>query len=167
LKSWEVLHEATQRVGVKALAARLRLSAALIYKWCQEAQQDDPDSSGTRNPLDRVRVIYEVTGDPRVVNWLCSAAGGFFVQNPQADPRGQDAHLLESTQRVVEEFGELLSAVSRSYENDGRVSIDEADHIRQSWEDLKTQAEQFVVACERGLFDRPDGRGQDAPPGRG
>lgn len=146
-------------MGVKAVAARLNLSTALVYKWCQEAQQDDPDASGVRNPLDRVRAIYEVTGDPRIVNWLCNAAGGFFVQNPGVDPRGQDTRLLDSTQRVVEEFGELLSTVSRSYENDGRISREEADRIRQSWEDLKTQAEQFVVACERGLFDRRDGRG--------
>ncbi len=167
MKSWEVLQAATERVGVKAVAAKLNLSPALVYKWCQQAQQDDPDSSGARNPLDRVRAIYEITRDPLVVNWLCNAADGFFVQNPRPDPRGQDAQLLGSTQRVVEEFGELLATVSRSYENDGRITSEEADRIRQSWEELKSQAECFVLACERGLFDRRDERSRYPSSGRG
>ena len=41
MRSNEVLREAAEIVGVKALASELRLSPALIYKWCQEG-----DSSG-------------------------------------------------------------------------------------------------------------------------
>lgn len=167
MKSWQVLQAATEHVGIKAVAAKLNLSAALVYKWCQESPQYDPYSSGARNPLDRVRAIYEITRDPRVVNWLCNAADGFFVPNPRHDPRGQDAHLLDATQRVVEEFGELLATVSRSFENDGRITVEEADKIRQSWEELKSQAECFVVSCERGLFDRRDGRRRDTLEGPG
>ena len=54
MKSWEVLKEATEGVGVKALAARLKLSHAMVYKWCQESPKDEPDASGARNPLDRL-----------------------------------------------------------------------------------------------------------------
>jgi len=63
--------------------------------------------------------------------------------------------LLGTTQRVVEDFGDLLAAISRSIENDGVITTEEADSIRQSWERLKTQAECFVVACERGLYRQP------------
>lgn len=152
MKSWEVLRDATERVGVKALAAKLNLSAALVYKWCQESSRDDPSASGATNPLDRLREIYEVTQDPRVVNWLCMAAGGFFVRNPAVKPGPIEGHLLGTTQRVVQDFGEMLTAVSRGLENDGRISADEADHIRQTWESLKSTAECFVVACEQGMY---------------
>jgi hypothetical protein len=155
VKSWEILREATDRVGVKAVAARLNLSTALVYKWCQEAACDDPDASGTRNPLDRVRLLYEVTREPRIINWLCNAAEGFFVPNPRVAPGEREEQLLGTTQRVVQDFGELLSDISRSIEDDGLIEAEEAGRIRESWEHLKSHAECFVVACERGLYSQP------------
>ena len=71
MRSYEVMREAADRIGVKALAAELRLSPALVYKWCQESSEKDPDSSGARNPLDRVAEIARATGDTCVVAWLC------------------------------------------------------------------------------------------------
>lgn len=155
MKSCDVLREAVERVGVKALAARLKVSSALVYKWCQATSDDEPAGSGARNPLDRVRLICEVTGDVRVVNWLCQAVGGFFVRNPAVAPGPIEAQLLGTTQRMVEDFGNLLAAVSGSIENDGKITRAEADHIRQKWEELKMQAESFIVACERGMYAAP------------
>lgn len=152
MKSWEVLREAADRIGVKALAARLNLSTALVYKWCQEPPGEDPGGSGARNPLDRLREIYAATEDQRVINWLCNAAGGFFVPNPPVSPGGAEQDLLATTQRMVADFGDLLGAVSRSLEDDHRISVHEAERIRQSWETLKCTAECFVVACERGMY---------------
>ncbi len=152
MESWELLREATEGVGVKAVAARLGVSAALVYKWCQEPRSADLEASGAPNPLDRLKTLYEVTRDPRLVNWLCNVAGGFFVPNPTAKRTDRDEQLLGITQRVVEDFGNLLSQVSRSIENDGRIEPEEAERIRRAWELLKSHAECFVVACERGQY---------------
>lgn len=159
MKSWEVLREASDKVGVKALAAKLNLSAALVYKWCQESPADDPGGSGARNPLDRVKEIYDFTGDPRVVHWLCQQAGGFYVANPLVEPGAAEQHLLATTQRVVNDFSEMLTAVSASVENDGQISSNEAEQIRRSWDSLKSTAESFVVACERGMYRSAKRRG--------
>jgi hypothetical protein len=153
VKSWELLREATERVGVKAVAARLKLSTALIYKWCQEPSSDDPTASGARNPLDRLMTLVHVTEDQRLVNWICNGSNGFFVPNPDVKPGHEEEQLLGTTQRVVQDFGTLLTDISRSIENDGVISADEAETIRQAWEKLKSQAECFVVACEEGLYD--------------
>jgi hypothetical protein len=158
MESWEVLREATEQVGVKAVAARLGLSSALVYKWCQEPPIHDPDASGARNPLDRVRLLYEVTRDPRVINWVCHAADGFFVANPHLLPGPKAEQLLGTTQLVVQDFGELLSDISGSIENDGVITAPEAETIRQGWEKLKLHAECFVVACERGMYAQPKRR---------
>ena len=101
MKSWEVLREAADVVGVKMLAGKLNLSTALVYKWCQETAKEDPDSSGARNPLDRLREIYDVTKDQRVINWMCNAAQGFYVPNPAVDPGELEEHILSTTQRAV------------------------------------------------------------------
>lgn len=157
MKSHEVLKRAADRVGVKALAAVLRVSPALVYKWCQEFDPHDPDAGGARNPLDRLADIVRLTGDREVVNWLCHENGGFLVDNPPAEVPRVNTELLVNTQRLVMEFSQLLGTVTRSIEDDGEIEPAEADRIRHAWEMLKATAEAFAVACERGLFHRPDG----------
>ncbi len=152
MESHEVLREAIDPIGAKAVAAELRVSPALIYKWCEEARSDDPDASGTRNPLDRLRDIVRLTGNVALVNWLCHEAGGFFVHNPPAKSRNFDTDLLESTQKLVRQFSDLLGEVSRSASNDGQILPNEARRIRDDWERLKTLVETFVVACEKGIY---------------
>ncbi len=152
MKSCEILKTAADTIGVKALAAKLNLSPALVYKWCQESNKEDPDSSGARNPLDRLAEIVQATGDERVVNWLCHEAGGFYVHNPRAHDGDNETELLRRTQALVKEFSELLSTVTRSIEDDGQIEDKEADLIRRKWETLKTTAESFVVACETGFY---------------
>ena len=154
MHSYEILREAAERVGVKALAAELRLSPALVYKWCQECNRDDPDSSGARNPLDRLAEIVGLTHDTGVVRWLCHEADGFFVRNPRVSREEMDNALLQTTQLLIREFSDLLTTVSESIENDGEIDASEADRIRRVWEELKGTTECFVVACEQGLYRR-------------
>ncbi len=156
MRSYEVLRESVDEIGVKALAGALRLSPALIYKWCQESSQDDPDASGARNPLDRLADIVKATRSTDVVNWLCHEAGGFFVSNPAPPDSDIQTELLMTTQRLVQEFSQLLITVTKSIEDDGEVDAAEADRIRQAWERLKSSAEAFTVACERGLYRTAD-----------
>ncbi|MGD2110599.1 MAG: helix-turn-helix domain-containing protein [Phycisphaerae bacterium] len=157
MRSYEVLKRAADGIGVKALAAELRLSPALVYKWCQGWDPEDPDASGARNPLDRVADIVKHTGDKDVVNWLCHEAGGFLALNhPVEPPPDVSGELLGNTQRLVREFSQLLLAVTKSIEDDGEIDPTEADRIRDAWEAFKTTVETFTVACERGLFrDNP------------
>ena len=157
MRSYDVLRKAADVIGVKALAAKLRLSPALVYKWCQEFDPNDPDAGGTRNPLDRLAEIVEATGDRDVVNWLCHQAGGFFVPNPIPPPSDLSTELIVKTQQLVMEFSRLLTTVSRSIEDDGAIQPDEAERIRDAWERLKRTAETFAVASERGLYDQPGG----------
>jgi hypothetical protein len=151
-RSDEVLKQAAEKIGVKALAAELKLSPALVYKWCQPFDCDDPDSSGTRNPLDRLAQIHQLTGDMEVVNWLCQQAGGFYTPNPEVDVKSYHTELLMGTQQLVKEFSDMLEEVSRSIADDGVIAPAEAARIRRHWETLKRVAETFVVCGESGLF---------------
>lgn len=152
MRSHEVLKRAADTVGVKTLAATLRLSPALIYKWCQESDANDPDASGARNPLDRLADIIRETKDTSVANWLCHEAGGFFVANPKVVAPDVETELLVNTQQMVRSFSQLLLTVTKSIEDDGQIEPAEADRIRSAWEKFKTTVETFTVACERGLF---------------
>ena len=152
MRSDQVLKRAVDTIGVKALAAQLRLSQALIYKWCQEFDAHDPDASGARNPLDRIADIVRATGDREVVNWLCHEANGFFVPNPEPALADLETELLANTQRMVQEFSQLLMTVTHSIEDDGQIAPKEADRIRDVWELFKSTVEAFTTACEQGTF---------------
>jgi hypothetical protein len=154
MKSYEVIRNAVDEPGVKAVAAALRVSPALVYKWCEApAGQDDPDQSGARNPLDRVREMYMLTKDIKLIRWLCNQADGFYVSNPLPDPeRTVDQNIFNETRAMVREFSELLDAVTASVEDDSHIDAHEAELIRQRWEDLKACLERFVIACEHGHY---------------
>jgi hypothetical protein len=156
MKSYDVIRQAVDEPGVKAVAAALKVSPALVYKWCEPPADEDADQSGAKNPLDRVREMFALTKDIRLIRWLCNEAGGFFVSNPdRALRRPKSESIFTETHNMVRDFSELLEAVTRSVEGDECIDIDEADEIRQKWEDLKAIVEHFVIGCERGLYCNP------------
>jgi hypothetical protein len=154
MKSFDVIKQAVDEPGVKAVAAALKVSPALVYKWCEPpADAEDPDQSGAKNPLDRVREIFLLTKDIRLIRWLCNQAGGFYVSNPVPELRKSiDEQIYSETRGMVREFSELLDAVTTAVEDDPYVDPDEADEIRQRWEDLKACVERFVISCEKGHY---------------
>ncbi len=156
MKSYDIIRQAVDEQGVKAVAAALKVSPALLYKWCEPpAEQDDPDQSGAKNPLDRVRELYNKTRDIHLVRWLCNEAGGFYVPNPATtDHKSRDESIFNETRKMVREFSELLHAVTESVEDDSKIDRGEADDIRQKWEDLKMCVEHFVMGCEKGHYSK-------------
>jgi hypothetical protein len=157
VKSYEVLRKAVHQAGVKSVAADMKLSSSLVYKWCQESEQ--PQAAGTDNPLDRLLQICQLTDNTEPVQWLCQQLNGFFVTNPKRPPE-EFLPLFSATQKLLSEFTELLTAISQSVENDGVISPSEASSIRLEWEHLKSLAETFVVACEKGVYCEPEKNSQ-------
>jgi hypothetical protein len=154
MKSYEVIRQAVEEQGVKAVAAALKVSPALVYKWCEPAaDESDPEQSGAKNPLDRVREMYLLTKDIRLIRWLCNQADGFFVSNPVPNLRKSfDESIFGETRDMVREFSELLDTITESVERTPGIQLDEADRIREKWEDLKACVERFTIACERGNY---------------
>ena len=164
MDSCEVLKKAIEAIGAKQVAHELGLSASMIYKWCEPpSKQWDDDQSGARNPLDRIAGIIRVTGDNAAVEWLCNMAGGFFVPNPEpAEAEPLDIEVLRHVQGLTKEFADVLSEVTSALSNDKWIDEKEARKIRKEWEELKSIAEGFVVACEKGAYAESDEKADDA-----
>ena len=152
-KSHEVLKQVITRCGAKSVAADMGLSQSLIYKWCEPSQ--GPDSSGAGNPLDRLMEICELTGDECAIDWLCQQTDSFRIRNP-VQGEATISSVLDNTQVILKEFSDMLEAVTQSYANEHRIDQRESARIREEWEELKCVAEQFVYACEQGMFDRAE-----------
>lgn len=149
MRSHEALKAAIGKPGPKAVAAELKVSPSLLYKWMEPAEEEG--GSGAANPLDRLVVICRMANDATPVRWLCAQVGGFFVQNP-APLKAEAVKLdvLVETQRMLREFSDVLNAVSRGAE-DGALSAEDAARIRREWDELKSIGEAFVVACEAAV----------------
>jgi hypothetical protein len=150
--SHEVLKDTVNKIGTKRVAEELKLSTAMIYKWCQPS--DGATASGERNPLDRILALCEATHSDHPVKWLCERCNGVFVRNTALEFDGEPAHAhMRGTQRIVKEFSELLGTLSESFSEASGVSPEMAARIRHDWEDVKRAAERFVRACEHGMFN--------------
>jgi len=147
MESHEVLRRALRKTTPKAVASDLGVSLSLVYKW---AEKPSDDGSGSKNPLDRLLQIIELSGDTGIVEWLCRKQGGHFVKDP--DVNGHEiSHVLPATQAIIGQFSDLLEHITDAAD-DHSVSKEEADKIRQCWDTLKSYAEGFVRSCEKGDY---------------
>jgi len=148
MQSHELLREIFQKCSAKQVAGDLGLSLSMIYKW---AEPPDPTSgSGTVNPLDRIEALQRCTNDPRLVQWICQRAGGFFIKNPKShNPHPE--FLIPATNEIIQEFADLLAVVANAVA-DNQITKEESEDIRARWEELKSVTEEFVRCCEAGNF---------------
>ena len=76
-----------------------------------------------------------------------------FVSNPDMELRkSYDEAIFGETRDMVRDFSELLDTITESAESPPGIVPDEADAIREKWEDLKACVERFVIACEKGVY---------------
>ncbi len=148
MQSHELLREVFQKSSAKQVAAELGLSLSMIYKWAEPPEA--PMGSGTTNPLDRIDALQRCTADPRIVQWICQRAGGFFIKNPKSH-HVQPDFLIPATNQIIQEFADLLAVIANAVA-DNQISHDEAKAIRVRWEELKSVTEGFVQCCEEGNF---------------
>lgn len=147
MQSHELLKEVLKRTSAKQIAADMRLSLSLIYKWAEPPT--DIAGSGSSNPLDRIDQLLKSTGDARIAHWVCSRANGFFIGNPAVPSSGRE--LVPATNAIIQDFAELLATITAA-SADQQVSEAEARTIRARWEELKSATEGFVHAAEKGAY---------------
>lgn len=149
MESHEVLRNAFAKTSPKAVAADLGISLSLVYKW---AEKQSEDGSGSRNPLDRLLKIIELSGDPGIIEWLCQQNGGYFVRNPKSFCE-KGYQVLPATNEIISQFSSLLHKISAAA-IDHSITSKEAKEIRECWDKLKSYAEGFVRCCEEGDYDQ-------------
>lgn len=147
MESYEVLKKALRKTTPKAVAAELGVSLSLVYKWAEKPADQE---AGGKNPLDRLLQIIELSGDNDIVEWLCRKQGGYFVKDPDVSGAQVD-HVVPATQEIIRHFSDLLNQISDAAV-DHSVTKSEANDIRETWDKLKSHAEAFVRACEKGEF---------------
>lgn len=145
MKAHEILHEIFQDHCVKGIAGQIGMQPRSVNKW---AETCDPAAV---SPVERTGQLLDcLTGDDRLIQYLCRRAGGYYVPNPRVKAHAPEP-LLEAHSRVVHEFAELIALVCEA-SGDNVITAAEAKRIRRHWEQSKTRTEDFVQCCERGNF---------------
>jgi len=147
MESHELMKALLKDTTAKQIAADMGLSLSLIYKWAEPPAVDA--GSGSSNPLDRVKQLIEITGDPRISQWVAERSGGFFIDNPAALRESDE--LIPATNDIVRQFADMLGVIAAAAA-DQEITDDEAKRIRAQWEGLKSVTEGFVQAAEAGNF---------------
>ena len=147
MHSHEVMREVLKKTSAKQIAAELKLSLSLIYKWAEPTEDDS--GSGANSPLDRVGQLIRVTGDTRVAQWVCEQADGFYIRNPHNLPH--TLNVIPATNDIIQEFADMLATIATA-SADNAITRDEARTIRRRWEELKNVTEGFVKAAESGNY---------------
>jgi len=148
MKSHELIRQLLQKANAKQVASEMGLSTSLIYKW---AEPGDVGGSGAPNPLDRVEQLVQLTDGPRVAQWVCATAGGFYVKSPKAVPGGEVHSLTAASHEIVHDFADMLATIAASA-LDNNITQAEAKVIRERWQNLQSVTEEFVRSCEQGDF---------------
>ena len=148
MESHEVLKIAFKETSPKAVASELGVSLSLIYKWAQDQSEL---GSGSRNPIDRIVNIFELTGHHAIIEHLAEQCGGYFVRNPESHCN-KGFRYLPATNEIVSQFSNLLSQISAAA-LDNSITSNESEEIRRVWDQLKGYAEGFVRCCEEGDFE--------------
>ena len=147
MQSYELLREVLETTSPKKISDDLGLSPSMIYKWAQPPEH--AAGSGIGNPLDRLEALIKSTGDPRLTQWICQRAGGFFISNP--NKISHPHQLIPAMNQIVQEFADLLHVIAKATV-DEKITAAETKEIRARWEELKSVTEGFVDACEKGNF---------------
>jgi len=147
MESHELMKALLKETSAKQICADMGLSLSLIYKWAEPLATES--GSGSSNPLDRVQQLIEITGDPRIAQWVAEQAGGFFIDNPAGLRESED--LIPATNDIVQQFADMLGVIATAAA-DQQITDVEAKRIRAQWEGLKGVTEGFVQAAEAGNF---------------
>lgn len=153
MESHEVLKRAfdNPQTSPKHIAAEMGVSLSLVYKWAQpDGDGGSGTGSGSKNPLDRVAELLELTRDPAIVEWLCHRANGYFVRNPKSSCQ-KGYEVVPATHEIVQQFAGLLSVISQAAVDNSITDVESAQ-IRKVWDGLKSFCEGFVRCCEEGDF---------------
>jgi hypothetical protein len=158
MESHEVLRIAFKETSPKVVASELGVSLSLVYKWSQDQSEL---GSGSRNPIDRIVSIFELTQHQGIIEHLAERCGGYFVRNPESHCQ-KGFQYLPATNEIVSQFSHLLTRISAAA-LDNSITGDEAQEIRKVWDQLKGYAEGFVRCCEEGDFEIMHERDDQTP----
>lgn len=121
--------------GVPALARLMGMSPGVLYNKASIKENEDSHHKPTLKDAVLVTILSE---DPRIVQAMCSVAGGVFYQLPDLSQIPTEALLTHLT-RLGSESGDFYRCLDDALRKDEVISLDELKV-------LENEAHEWVAA---------------------
>ena len=143
MNSKQALKLACQDRGIKDIAECLSISPTAIYN-----QINDP---GKNDILNKFVDFVNACGNDIPIQWAASELNGIFLKNPDIEAKKDEINQTYVPE-ALQDFGNVIKEIGQAME-DGKVTLEEAEKIREEWDKLKVLLETFVLACEFGFLN--------------
>jgi hypothetical protein len=127
----------------KKIAIETGIPESTLYHWYEEGQY------ARTNPLEHLVIIYQCTGDRRLVVHFCNECGGYFVPNAPADPLLASDDLVKITGRMDDAHADFEKALARVKKQGGFTQQDQR-RVRKRWNRYQSKVEGLLRAARHG-----------------
>ena len=108
----------------------------------------------TMNFMDRVMAFIESveaqTGKLAPLEWMAEQTGCILIRNPAI--RAEKSPPLQKVAEIIRDFSAVIDEIGKAGDDQIFDRL-EADNIRARWEVMKRVTEEFILACETGIYD--------------
>ncbi len=109
----------------------------------------------TKDFIDRVMSFIDATnaetGQQVLLEWMAEEFGCILINNPMISAASSPA--ISKISEILRDFAAVIDEISKAAA-DTRIEQHEAEKIRAKWEIMKRITEEFVLACETGVYDK-------------
>jgi len=117
---YEVLKDFFKRTGYDKIANWVDRSMSTVYRWVEEDNDSDM-------PAKYIPLLTKLTRDYKLVEWISSESGGYFVRLC-VDGQFDKHSMLLKLSLLTKNFAELLKTSSKAIE-DGKIDDKETRDI--------------------------------------
>jgi hypothetical protein len=108
----------------------------------------------SQNFLDKVMncidSVNAQTGNLILLEWMAEEFGCMLIRNPAISATSSPA--ITKISEILRDFSSVIDEIGKATE-DQKIEHHEAEKIRAKWEIMKRITEEFVLACETGVYD--------------
>ena len=108
----------------------------------------------TQNVVDRVinfiAAVEAENGELTLLEWMAEEFSCILIRNPAIS--AADAQAVSKITEILQDFSAVIDETGKAAA-DQRIEPHEAEKIRAKWEIMKRTTEEFVLACETGIYN--------------
>lgn len=149
----KIFKESLKGVDRKEAARVLGMSAGCLNNQIAGEMPYTPKGD-TPNFVDRVVALIDIcqeqNGKHLLLESLAEEFGFILIHNPAVTVNESPA--IGQISKILKEFSFVVDEISVA-NSDGVITKHEAIAIREKWEILKRQLEEFTLACETGKYE--------------
>jgi len=120
---------------LKAIADELGVSESYLYRSALPDLEDSETGTGCRFPLKQLIPLIRATGDYSTLDHIENALGRVAIPLPRHGSRLSD--ICRLTMKSVQEFGDLVSEVGKTMEDDRITDMERSQIVKEGYEALQ------------------------------